>query len=179
VNEQIFHSSILGRVYNQIAKADLIVADMTGRNPNAFYEVGYAHALNRNAILLTEGADHIPFDLKHIHTYYIEVVLLTSKRNWKSGYQEPIEDGVFGAAARAGDPCCATRTITTPASRGVFPTRDFLGHRVLDEGCVRLHARRGAVADRVQVEQEGWRLTARRHQALEHQPRRESPTAMM
>jgi hypothetical protein len=65
VDEQIFHESILERVYNQIAKADLLIADMTGRNPNVFYEVGYAHALGRPVILLTQKSDDIPFDLKH------------------------------------------------------------------------------------------------------------------
>lgn len=65
VDEQIFHESILERVYNQIAKADLLVADMTGRNPNVFYEVGYAHALGRRVILLTQKSEDIPFDLKH------------------------------------------------------------------------------------------------------------------
>jgi hypothetical protein len=71
VDEQIFHESILTRIYNQIAKADLIVADMTGRNPNVFYEVGYAHALGKNVFLLTQTADDIPFDLKHFpHIVY-------------------------------------------------------------------------------------------------------------
>ena len=65
VDEQIFQESILQRIYNQIAKADLIVADMSGRNPNVFYEVGYAHALGKRVILLTRSADDIPFDLKH------------------------------------------------------------------------------------------------------------------
>jgi hypothetical protein len=65
VDEQIFHESILERVYNQISKADLIVADMTGRNANVFYEVGYAHALNKKTILLTAGSKDIPFDLQH------------------------------------------------------------------------------------------------------------------
>jgi hypothetical protein len=65
VDEQIFHESILERIYNQIAKADIIIADMTGRNPNVFYETGYAHALGKRVILLTEQADDIPFDLKH------------------------------------------------------------------------------------------------------------------
>ena len=32
------------RVYNQISKTDIVVADMTGRNPNVFCEVGYSHA---------------------------------------------------------------------------------------------------------------------------------------
>lgn len=71
VDEQIFEENILERVYNQIAKADVIVAEMTGRNPNVFYEVGYAHALNKRVILLTRSADDIPFDLKHYpHVVY-------------------------------------------------------------------------------------------------------------
>ena len=65
VNEQIFNESILERIYNQISKADIIIADMTGKNPNVFYEVGYAHALGKTTILLTKNADDIPFDLKH------------------------------------------------------------------------------------------------------------------
>lgn len=65
VDEQIFHESILQRIYNQIAKADIVVADMTERNPNVFYETGYAHALGKSVILLTQRAEDIPFDLKH------------------------------------------------------------------------------------------------------------------
>lgn len=44
---------------------------MTGRNPNVFYEVGYAHALDKRVILLTQKVDDIPFDLKnHQHIVY-------------------------------------------------------------------------------------------------------------
>lgn len=71
VDEQIFDERILDRIYNQIAKADIVIADMTGRNPNVFYEVGYAHALGKLTILLTKNADDIPFDLKHFpHIVY-------------------------------------------------------------------------------------------------------------
>lgn len=65
VDEQIFVENILDRVYNQIAKADIVISEMTGRNPNVFYETGYAHALNKRVILLTQNTDDIPFDLKH------------------------------------------------------------------------------------------------------------------
>jgi len=65
LDEQIFTEGILERIFNQISKADVIVADMTGRNPNVFYEVGYAHALGKIVLLLTQKADDIPFDLKH------------------------------------------------------------------------------------------------------------------
>lgn len=65
VDEQIFLESILERIYDQISKADIIIADMTGRNANVFYETGYAHALKKPVILLTQNVDDIPFDLKH------------------------------------------------------------------------------------------------------------------
>jgi hypothetical protein len=65
VDEQIFVESMIERIYNQISKADIIIADMTGRNANVFYEVGYAHALGKTVIMLTQEADDIPFDLKH------------------------------------------------------------------------------------------------------------------
>lgn len=73
VDEQIFSERILDRIYNQIAKADLVIADMTGRNPNVFYEVGYAHALGKPTVLITKETHDIPFDLKHFpHIIYQE-----------------------------------------------------------------------------------------------------------
>jgi len=65
VDEQIFREGILERIYRQIDISDIIIADMTGQNPNVFYEVGYAHAKEKICILLTNNADDIPFDLKH------------------------------------------------------------------------------------------------------------------
>jgi nucleoside 2-deoxyribosyltransferase len=65
VDEQIFQEGILERIYRQIELADLVVADMTGQNPNVFYEVGYAHAKGKLCVLLTQSSEDIPFDLKH------------------------------------------------------------------------------------------------------------------
>lgn len=71
VDEQDFEETILERIYNQISKADLIIADMSERNANVFYEVGYAHALNKPTILLTKTSKDIPFDLTHFpHIIY-------------------------------------------------------------------------------------------------------------
>jgi hypothetical protein len=65
LDDQIFTDGMLDRIFNQISKADVIVADMTGRNPNVFYEVGYAHAIGKIVLLLTQDTNDIPFDLKH------------------------------------------------------------------------------------------------------------------
>ena len=69
----MFTDNILARILNQIAKADLIIADMTERNPNVFYETGYAHALGKTVILLTLRSDDIPFDLRQYpHIVYAD-----------------------------------------------------------------------------------------------------------
>lgn len=65
VDEQIFNEGMLDRIYGQIDRADFVIADVTGRNPNVFYEVGYAHGKQKPVTLLTKSVDDIPFDLKH------------------------------------------------------------------------------------------------------------------
>lgn len=72
VDDQDFHeTSIFQRIINQISQADFIIADMSGKNANVFYEVGYAHALDKPTVLLTNNASDIPFDLKHFpHLVY-------------------------------------------------------------------------------------------------------------
>jgi hypothetical protein len=65
LDEQIFLEGMLERIYRQIEVADMIIADMSGKNPNVFYEVGFAHAKQKLCILLTQDPTDIPFDLKH------------------------------------------------------------------------------------------------------------------
>lgn len=65
LDEQMYGEGMLERIYMEIGKADVLVADMTGHNPNVFYEVGYSHALNKVTLLITQNAADIPFDLKH------------------------------------------------------------------------------------------------------------------
>jgi hypothetical protein len=65
LDDQIFQENMLDRIYNEIAKADIVVAEMTGRNANVFYEVGYAHALGKRVVPMTKAIDDIPFDLQH------------------------------------------------------------------------------------------------------------------
>jgi hypothetical protein len=73
VDEQVFTENILARITNQIAKADIVVADMSERNPKVFYETGYAHALGKTVILLTRHSEDIPFDLRQYpHIVYAD-----------------------------------------------------------------------------------------------------------
>ena len=92
VDEQKFSENILERIYRQIAAADVVVADMTGRNPNVFYEVGYAHALKKQCILLTSKSSDIPFDLKHHRHIIYEGSIVTLCKLLKSELKWQLEE---------------------------------------------------------------------------------------
>lgn len=57
--------SILKDIYESIRNADYIIADISLPNPNVYYELGFAHALNKKVILITKQIESLPFDLKH------------------------------------------------------------------------------------------------------------------
>ena len=56
--------NILKDIVTAIVESDLIVADLTGANPNVYYELGLAHALGKQVILLSQDVSAAPFDLR-------------------------------------------------------------------------------------------------------------------
>ena len=56
--------SILQDIVTGIGKADVIIADVTGLNPNVFYELGLCHALDKKVILITQDISELPFDIR-------------------------------------------------------------------------------------------------------------------
>jgi len=57
---------ILDDIRRRIEESHLVVAEISQPNPNVFYELGYAHALNKPAVLLARREDggNIPFDIR-------------------------------------------------------------------------------------------------------------------
>jgi hypothetical protein len=49
-----------------IDRSRLVICDCTNRNPNVFYEIGIAHTLGRDVVLITQSESDIPFDLRHL-----------------------------------------------------------------------------------------------------------------
>lgn len=57
---------LLEKIKGQILDADVIIADITGRNANVFYELGLAHALRKKVILITcDAIEEAPSDIRH------------------------------------------------------------------------------------------------------------------
>ena len=57
---------IIQDIVNLIVKAQVVVCDCTGKNPNVFYEIGIAHTLGKKVILLAQDERDVPFDLRHL-----------------------------------------------------------------------------------------------------------------
>jgi hypothetical protein len=60
--------SFVRDVLAYLAGAHTVIADLTGRNANVFYELGVRHALSPRTLLIAQDADDIPSDLREYRT---------------------------------------------------------------------------------------------------------------
>lgn len=63
-DEEYIKGDILLHIVKCIAKSRVVIANINGRNPNVFYELGIAHTLNKPTILISHIDNDIPFDLR-------------------------------------------------------------------------------------------------------------------
>ncbi|QDV61079.1 TIR domain-containing protein [Crateriforma conspicua] len=71
-NEIFGAGKIMDQVWSGINAAKVLVAELTTKNPNVFYELGIAHALQKPVVLVSSNEDDVPFDLKHIRVIYYD-----------------------------------------------------------------------------------------------------------
>jgi hypothetical protein len=57
-------SPIMADIWQMIQEAKVLVAELTEKNANVFYELGLAHALGKPVILVSETIVDVPFDLQ-------------------------------------------------------------------------------------------------------------------
>ena len=62
--DNLYGENVLEDIWIAINEASLIIAETTGKNPNVFYEIGIAHTLGKNVIILTQNIEDIPFDFR-------------------------------------------------------------------------------------------------------------------
>ncbi len=64
---------IIDQIWTGINKARVLVAELTGRNPNVLYELGLAHALRKPVVLVSSNEPDVPFDVRHVRVIYYDV----------------------------------------------------------------------------------------------------------
>jgi hypothetical protein len=70
-DEVFLHRRITDGYMQEILSSDLVIADLTGLNPNVFYEVGLTHALGNDLLLLSQPQP-MPFDLFNEQTVFYQ-----------------------------------------------------------------------------------------------------------
>jgi len=57
---------IIQDILELICTSQVIICDLSEKNPNVFYEAGIAHTLGKEVILITQSHDDVPFDLRSL-----------------------------------------------------------------------------------------------------------------
>ncbi|MDO6592123.1 hypothetical protein Q4539_17965 [Yoonia sp. 1_MG-2023] len=67
------HSMFMRDIMELVNHSAVVICDLTGRNPNVFYEMGLAHAWGRPVIPITQNKNDIPSDLQaHRYLTYLD-----------------------------------------------------------------------------------------------------------
>jgi len=56
---------ISANVQRIIEESDVVVSDLTTTNPNVMFELGYAQALKKPVLIISQSVESLPFDLLH------------------------------------------------------------------------------------------------------------------
>lgn len=95
-DEDIFGTGkIMDQVWSGIITADVLVAELTSRNPNVFYELGLAHALKKPVVLVSATEQDVPFDLQHIRVIYYDM----TDPFWGNKLLDKVAENILSAIA--------------------------------------------------------------------------------
>lgn len=82
---------IVNDIWTYTKEAKVIIADLTSKNPNVFYELGLAHAITKPTVLLTASMEDIPFDLRSLRVIEYDKNL----PNWGEILREKIKKALI------------------------------------------------------------------------------------
>jgi hypothetical protein len=78
--------TVIEQIWEQISKAKVLLAEVTGKNANVFYELGLAHAIPKPVVFVSGNLDDVPFDLRHLRVVTYDV----REPNWAAALQKSI-----------------------------------------------------------------------------------------
>ena len=80
---------VMEDVWRYLNQARIVVADLSGSNPNVFYELGVAHTLGKEVIMIAQHLTVVPFDVGHIR--FIEYEYPSGKEQLAYKLRETIQ----------------------------------------------------------------------------------------
>jgi hypothetical protein len=75
-DEKNISGAILPVIISEIVKSRFIIANLNGRNPNVFYEMGISQALGKDVLMFAkrENLRDLPFDITHQRIIFYDTV---------------------------------------------------------------------------------------------------------
>lgn len=86
--------SVVEQIWEQIEKGKLLLADLSGKNPNVFYELGLAHAARKPVVFTAAQVEDVPFDLRHLRVIIYDI----REPEWSARLRKSITDYLRNAA---------------------------------------------------------------------------------
>jgi hypothetical protein len=80
VDEVSRPGSITRDIVEGILDADIVIADLTSKNPNVFYELGIAHAVGNKTIMTAQSMSDVPFDIANFRVILYEQTISGSRK---------------------------------------------------------------------------------------------------
>jgi hypothetical protein len=86
--------SVVEQIWEQIEKSKLLLADLSGKNANVFYEMGLAHAASKPVVFTSSDVADVPFDLRHLRVIIYDI----REPEWASRLRQSITEYLRNAA---------------------------------------------------------------------------------
>ncbi len=94
-------STIIQDIFNLVFRAQVVLVDFTGKNPNVMYETGIAHTLGKDVLPISQSLGDVPFDMTHHR-----VLKYLPNKEGLAGLTDALEKkldqmGIAGSASKA------------------------------------------------------------------------------
>lgn len=97
--DQIYGTgAIIQDIWSFIWSAQIVIADVTDKNPNVNYELGLCHALGIPTILISQKIEDVPFDYRHRRCILYDTRAIDWQRKLESDIRETIKTVLAGNA---------------------------------------------------------------------------------
>ncbi|MFG0246467.1 MAG: hypothetical protein ACF8MF_10520 [Phycisphaerales bacterium JB052] len=92
--DSLFSSgSVVEQIWDELNKARVLIAELTDKNANVFYELGLSHAIAKPVVIVTGNLEDVPFDLRHLRVIVYDV----RAPGWDDKLQEDLTEYIRAA----------------------------------------------------------------------------------
>jgi hypothetical protein len=128
-------------IIEHLQKSELVIADLSEHNPNAFFEIGFRSALNRPLIHITEEGQSLPFDVLSIRTIFYNLTDPDKILETKERLSETInaicvnDDSARSADSESPETHAITSNINSQILTNLLDIKDSINnlHKTVDE----------------------------------------------